>query len=259
MFKSTARLDHHQYFNGNPHTSKGPPNSGKYRPPKSCNRPSYNKSNNTFEKTTKSSHKETSDREGKDFGKVASLWEKLAISESRLEMMGNMRKKKVGFNEVEDFVNKVDRKRTEKDKKGGENKVKLKLVEMTMSMKVVDERRKHSKLLGEKTQAKRRIFEQCGEDREKARKILRKLRKIAKKKKKEIREKNNQKVKHLVEKKKVREEKQQKWKIQNNRMEDIPPEIREIEGTRAFKEEEFNKIEEENIEACTVGGGGRVR
>ena len=94
--------------------------------------------------------------------------------------MGSMIKRKVGFNEVEDFVSKMDRKRTEKEKKGGENKVKLKLVEMTMSMKVVDERRKHSKLLGEKTQAKRRIFEQCGEDREKARKILRKLRKMAK-------------------------------------------------------------------------------
>ena len=109
------------------------------------------------------------------------------------------------------------------------NKGNQKIVEMTMSMKLMDERRKHSKLLGEKIQAKRKIFEQCGEDREKARKILRKLRKKAKKKKKEVREKNNQKIKHLIEKKEVREEKQLKWKKQNNLMEDIPPEIKNIE------------------------------
>ena len=118
MFKNTARQDHH-CFNGKPTTNRDPPNTGRYRPPESCNRTSYNKSNSVFIKTTKPSHKETSDREGPDFGKVASLWEKLAISESRLEMMGSMMKRKVGFNEVEDFVSKMDRKRTEKEKKGG--------------------------------------------------------------------------------------------------------------------------------------------
>ena len=59
MFKNIARPDHH-YFNGNPTTSRDPPNTGKYRPPKSSNRISYNKSKNVFEKTTKTSH-ETDD------------------------------------------------------------------------------------------------------------------------------------------------------------------------------------------------------
>ena len=74
-----------------------------------------------FEKTTKNRYIETSSSEGPDFGKVTNLWEKLAVSESRLEMMGSMVKRKVGFNEVEDFVSKMDRKRTEKEKRWGGN------------------------------------------------------------------------------------------------------------------------------------------
>ena len=242
----------HQSFFGKIYNTRNPPIET-YRPLKSRNK-GYDKSTkNGFEKPTKVSYKRTSNREGQDFGKVVNLWEKVAVSESKLEMMGNMMKKGLGFNEIEDFVTKIDRKRTEKEKYGGENRKNQKLVEMTMSMKVVDERKRHSKLLGEKTEAKRKIFDQCGEDREKARKILKKLRKRAKKKKKETREKNNQKIKHLTQKKKVREERQQTWKRKNNLIENIPPELKDIEKTTAFREEEFNKILEENTEACTVG------
>ena len=121
MFKNkyTARPEDHHYSHGKPNTNRDPPSTGYSRPPKSCNKTCYNKSRKVFEKTTKNRYIETSSSEGPDFGKVTNLWEKLAVSESRLEMMGSMVKRKVGFNEVEDFVSKMDRKRTEKEKKGG--------------------------------------------------------------------------------------------------------------------------------------------
>ena len=104
--------EHHSFI-GKPYNNRNPPTTGNYRPLKSCNTAGYSKSNkNGFEKSTKVSYRKTSDREGPDFGKVVNLWEKVAVSESKLEMMGNMVKKGVGFNEIEDFVSKIDRKRT---------------------------------------------------------------------------------------------------------------------------------------------------
>ena len=136
---------------------------------------------------------------------MVQIWEKLAICESKLELMGKMNRMGVGFNEVEEFANKIEKKKTEKESNRGVESKSRKLVTMTMSMKVMDERRKHSKLLKEKTEAKRKIFETHRESRDTARKILRKLRKVAKSIKKENKVKNDRKVKHLVEKQRVRE------------------------------------------------------
>ena len=99
-----------------------PPNTDRQGPPESCNSNSYDKSNRERLFTTKLnrySHTETSVSEGMDFGKLSKLWEKMAVSESKLEMMGRMMKSNVGFNEIEDFVNKIEKKREETERKGG--------------------------------------------------------------------------------------------------------------------------------------------
>ena len=40
----------HQYFNGKPSNTRDPPTTGEYRPPKSHNKDSYDKSKKVFEK-----------------------------------------------------------------------------------------------------------------------------------------------------------------------------------------------------------------
>ena len=106
------------------------------------------------------SHSKTSNSGGKDFGKVIKLWEKLAISESKLEMMGRMVKNRVGFNEIEDFVSKIEKKITEKERqhRRGGNRRSQKIVETTMTIKLQDERRKHARLLKEKNEMVRTII-----------------------------------------------------------------------------------------------------
>ena len=201
------------------------------------------------------SHVKTSNNEGKDFGKVIKLWEKLAISESKLEMMGRMVKNRVGFNEIEDFVSKIEKKITEKERQHnrGGNRRSLKIIETTMAIKLHDERRKHSRLLKEKKEMVRTIVEDNDGDRDKVRKVMRKLRKFSKRKKKELREKNTKKLEHLIEKQKQREEKTRLWKTENNRTDDITTEIENIKTTSAFIETRFDKIEKQETEPCTVG------
>ena len=209
--KNTARREDLHYCRARESTIKAHTTIKYHGPPvKSCNNKSYGKSTTTnpFNRTGKPhSHEKTSEIEGKDFGKMVQIWEKLAICESKLELMGKMNRMGVGFNEVEEFANKIEKKKTEKESNRGVESKSRKLVTMTMSMKVMDERRKHSKLLKEKTEAKRKIFETHRESRDTARKILRKLRKVAKSIKKENKVKNDRKVKHLVEKQRVREKK----------------------------------------------------
>ena len=185
-----ARNDHQVYYgkykynNDSLHTEHGPLES--------CNKGYYSKStNNGLYKNNKIySHIKTSSYEGKDFGKVKKLWEKLATSESKLEMMGRMVKNRVGFNEIEDFANKIERKITENERqhRRGGNRRSQRIIETTMTIKLQDERRKHARLLKEKNEVMRTIIENSEGDRDRVRKVMRKLRKVSKRKKKELRE-----------------------------------------------------------------------
>ena len=229
------------------------PTTTRHRPHESSNSIGYDKSNRVGlfknNKTNKNSYSETSTNEGPDFGNLSRLWEKLATCESRLEMMGRMLKRNIGFNETEDFVNRIEKKITDRDSIRGVNRRTQKLKETTMTIKISDERKRHSKLVREKNAAKRMVIEKSEGDREKVRKILRKLRKVGKRKKRELREKNNRKIEHLVKKQNEREEKNKIW-----RMEGITTEVRELQETSAFREEKFDNISEEKTETCTVGG-----
>ena len=145
--------------------NKLPPATERHRPPESSNR-SCNKSTKIGLFTNKTriySDIETSSKEGLDLGKLSKLWEKLATCEAKLEMMGRMMKENIGFNEIEDFVNKIERKITERESNRGGTRRSWRLVKTTMTMKITDERKKHSKLLKEKNAAKRMVIENSGE------------------------------------------------------------------------------------------------
>ena len=168
--KNQARTEHHSIYGRNSNTNKLTQATTRHRPPESSNKRYhqsinigllYNKSN----KTRKLSYRETSYKEGQDLGKLSTLWEKLAACEARIEMMGRMMKDSVGFNEVEEFVNKIERKVTEKESNRGGKRRSQKLIKTTMTIKLADERKKHSRLLKEKNTAKRKIIEDNAGDR----------------------------------------------------------------------------------------------
>ena len=188
MYLNKRQARHQDQSINGKYNNFSPTNTTRHRPPKSRNSTHYDKSTNVgllSNKTNKISYSETSNSEGLDFGKLSKLWEKLATCEARLEMMGRMLKRNVGFNEIEDFVNKVEKKITNRESIRGANRRTQKLKETTMTIKITDERKRHSKLLREKNIAKRMIIEKNEGDREKVRKVLRKLRKVGKRKKKE--------------------------------------------------------------------------
>ena len=93
FFRNKQQANEHQNINGK-FNNISPPE--RHRPPKSCNAV-YNQSKaGLFKNNNKKCHDRTSLGEGQDLGKMSKLWEKLAASESKLEMMGKMMKRNVG-------------------------------------------------------------------------------------------------------------------------------------------------------------------
>ena len=156
-FNKIQARNEHQLIIGRKTNNKLPHTTHRHRPLESSNK-CYHKSKKLGllpNKTRKLSHSETSaDNEGQDLGKLSKLWEKLAACEARIEMMGRMMKENVGFNEIEEFVNQIERKVTEKESNKGGNRRSQKLVRTTMAIKMADEKKKHSKLLKEKNKPK---------------------------------------------------------------------------------------------------------
>ena len=203
--------------------------SRKGRAEKSCKLP-CNKSlkgktlTNTDRKT--SSHKE-----GPDLSDAEVIWRKLARCESRIELMGKMMKKGVGFNEVESYANKIEQKVQTR----GPEKRTRNVVKMTMSIKLIDEKRRHAGLLKQKIELRKSLFQICEENKNRMGKIMRKLRKAAKEEKGKCRKKGEKKLNHIIEKRK-------KVETGNDEKIKVPEEIVELDEAKAFNRIEFDKI-----------------
>ena len=63
--------------------------------------PREKKTSPSLPKTNSSSH--TSPDEGPDLGELVKLWRDSACSEERLKLMTELRRRKLGFNEIEKF------------------------------------------------------------------------------------------------------------------------------------------------------------
>ena len=208
------------------------------------------------ENSLKNTDSETSKKEGIDLGEAEVIWRKLAKCESQIEMMGKLVRNGVGFNEVEAFAVKMDRKLVYKSR--DRNKVrdaeekKRKLVKLSMSIKLGDERRRHAELLKKKIGMRKELFQKCGENKSKMKKIMKRLRRTANEEKKKCRMKNENKIKHLVKRKNLREQNYGEnwgWEGEGG----VPDEIIEMREVRAFNEEEFEKIEVKETEPCRIG------
>ena len=195
-------------------------------------------------------------KEGIDLRKAMVIWEEMAKCESRLELMGKMKESKVGFNEVENFAEKIDRNRLEKESNKGVGVKKEKIIKLTMDIKLTDERRRHSRLVKEKKLAKEEIIKKCKGDKNTIKSIMKRLRKVATKVKSKQRKKNSKKVEHLVEKKESRnrgvgggggKDRKDVW------MEYLPKEMGEVTEIVAFNREKFEDIGVIESKECIIG------
>ena len=81
----------------------------------------------------------TSHEEGPDLGELIKLWRDSACSEERLKMMTELKKKKIGFNEIEMFSLGLQYNLKSEQMKDSSNKPKQKVIAAVMDIKMRDE------------------------------------------------------------------------------------------------------------------------
>ena len=117
--------------------------------------------------------------EGQDPSAVKEIWERLAATEMRLQMMSDLIKLKVGLADIEEFnltlsdnlKNKPSDKVTEMQN--------ARLVKATMSVKLKDEQTTRSKLLRERNLARTKLMKELGRNSKRYRSRIRELRQAA--------------------------------------------------------------------------------
>ena len=138
--------------------------------------------------------------EGQELRDAKKLWEQVAANESRMHLMVELLRHKVGLADVEEFcIDLGDKCRADARKIG---KVEWRVVKATMESKLVDARRKEKQLKRDQNL----IYGNNGEDSRKSKKIIRILKNEARNTKREMQKKFKKKIEHLRRKYRQTEE-----------------------------------------------------
>jgi hypothetical protein len=142
--------------------------------------------------------------EGQELRDAKDLWRQVAANESRMHLMVELSRLKVGLADVEEFcIDLGDKCRAESGKIG---KVEWRVVKAAIESKLVDARRKEKTLKREQNLTRRKIYNANGEDSRKSKKLIRILKNEARNKKKEMKKKYKKKIEHLRRKYRQSEE-----------------------------------------------------
>ena len=180
--------------------------------------------------------------EGQELRDAKKLWEDVAANESRMHLMVELGRCKVGLADVEEFsLDLGDKCRAEVKSK---SKVEWKVVRVAMESKLVDARRTDKKLKSEQNILRRKIYRKTGDDSRKSKKMIRILKNHARQKKQELKIKYKKKVEHL--KKKYRQDEEDK-------IDEIPAGMEGLEELSIFDRKKFEKIKTTEIEIMTLG------
>ena len=181
---------------------------------------------------------------GKDLSEMIKIWKEAASSELRLKLMSELKNKKLGFNEVENFSLglvyslKSDKMREQK------NKPTEKIVKAAMELKMKDEVL-HQKELKRKKEKKRKwLGEKWHKNTLTYRRTVAFLREEARKVKRTLGEKQNKKLKHLREKHREGEEAE---------LSKEPPGMEKFSHLSVFSENKYKDIETDRIKVPRIG------
>ena len=136
--------------------------------------------------------------EGQELRDAKKLWADVAANESRMHLMVELNRYKVGLADIEEFSLGLNEKcRAELDQGG---KVEWKVIKAAMESKLIDARRTDKKLKREQNIVRKKIYKKTGDDTRKSKKTIRILKSEARNKKAEMKIKYKKKVEHLRQK-----------------------------------------------------------
>ena len=182
--------------------------------------------------------------EGPDLSAMSEIWEDLAVTEMRLQLMSTLVKIKVGFADIEEFnLGLKGNLKNQQSTKLSEMQNK-KFVRVAMEVKMRDEQMEKKKKMKNREDARTTLSKKLGKNTKTYRSTIRKFRDAALEKKAEFREKYNTKLEHL--KFKYREDEEEK-------LDNIPKEMQEYASLSIFDRDNFDKIEILSYEVIRVG------
>ena len=136
--------------------------------------------------------------EGIDVRAARRVWEDLAESEERLEMMHELGHLGIGFTELERFHLKlIDKLKSESMRAKGE-KVTRSMVKAAMKMKIKDEKRKHEEMDSKRKRMRMDMKEKLIENSKPYRALMKKLRDFAYRAKGRVKLKYKKKLKKWI-------------------------------------------------------------
>ena len=182
--------------------------------------------------------------EGQDLSAELVIWEELAVTEMRLQLMSTLIKIKVGLADVEEFNLGLRGNLRNPENKGLTLIQEKKVVTSAMEVKMRDEQITKSKLMKSREDARRELAKKFKKNSKTYRSKIRKLRAAALAKKEEYREWYNKKIEHL--KFKYREDKEDK-------LDTIPPEMMNFASLSIFDREKYRNLEALTFDITCVG------
>ena len=187
----------------------------------------------------------TSHEEGPDLGELRKLWRDSACSEERLKMMTELRKKNIGFNEIEMFSMGLEYNLKSEKMKDQSNKPKQKVIAAVMEIKIRDEAQ-HLREMKKKKEMMRKWLERTTHPKTyQYRKMIKKLRTEAETAREMSRKKYQNKLEHLERKYGETEEELEE--------KEPPPGMEHLVNLSVFRKDKFDKIEVAETEVKRIG------
>ena len=183
----------------------------------------------------------TSAIEGLDLGEMERVWQELAASEMRLQLMDNLEKHKVGLNDVEYFnLGLKFNAKTEKSRINDDRRV----VEAAMGFKRRDEVRNRRNLVKNKLELRKIMERKLGKKSNAQRRLAKHLNDMVKRKKEELSKKYDKKIEHLRMKFGNDDEKE---------IDKIPDEMGDFREMIVLDKERYEKLEVKEPEVVKYG------
>ena len=185
----------------------------------------------------------TSIVDGQVLGDMIQVWKDTAVSDSRLNMIAELKHKNIGFNEIEQFG--LGLKYAFKSEKLQEtsNKPIKKVIQAAMQVKMKDEIHNNKELKKLKTKMKRRVAEQHHPQTKQYKKLMTYLKQEAEKTRQIQKRKYNQKIRHL----------ETRYREENNKDTAVPPGMEKYDNLRVFSKDRYGEIEKDEVKIHTIG------
>ena len=167
-----------------------------------------------------------------------------AANESRMHMMVELLKVKVGFADIEEFSLGLNYKCRAKSESDNGGQIEWKVIRTAMESKLIDARKIDKSLKREQNIIRKKIYGKNGDASRKAKKTIRILKSEARNKKKELRIKYSKKIEHLL--KKYRQDDEDK-------LDAILKGMENLEDLSIFDRDKFNAIMNKDYEVTVVG------